>query len=195
MEQIYRSFKDLFLLGLLIPPLAGLAVLVLRWMRRRKGPAEAWRTTTIDVLLVCAAIPAIGFTLVGGATLDSPRFQLVPFRDMTQLLLHSVSMEIAVAQISGNLLLFAGFGALLPMRWARFASWRVLILAGAGMGVLIETAQAFFGRISTIDDALLNAGGFLLAAALTHHWWRHGGSTDETGRAITLGAEESHHSA
>jgi glycopeptide antibiotics resistance protein len=83
----------------------------------------------------------------------------------------SVSFDEAVIQLGGNLAVFAAFGALAPLRW-RIGLGAVAALAAAG-SITVETLQYALdlGRVSSVDDVLLNTAGAILAALATRRWW------------------------
>jgi glycopeptide antibiotics resistance protein len=91
----------------------------------------------------------------------------VPLRDVLTLAPGDL-----VVQIGGNLLVFAAAGFLLPVRWP-VGIGTVLLLA-AGASTLVEIAQYALdlGRVSSVDDVLLNALGAGLAAAAAQPLWR-----------------------
>lgn len=76
----------------------------------------------------------------------------------------------AVIQLGGNLAVFAAFGVFAPMRW-RLNAWSVTALAALGSAVL-ETLQYVLdlGRVTALDDVLVNAAGAGLAAVLARRW-------------------------
>ena len=143
-------------------PVAALLV----WTRSAR---RGWRNPTLEAVLVLGTLPWLWMVLTprgSGRALD-----LVPFADLAGQL----SAASAVEQIGGNLLVFAALGAAAPMRWG--LGWRVVALAAAG-SVAIEIVQYVLaiGRVSSIDDVLLNVVGAALAAAATRLWWRAGWS-------------------
>jgi glycopeptide antibiotics resistance protein len=71
---------------------------------------------------------------------------------------------VAVEQIGGNLLVFAAFGFCARLRW-NLAGWRVVGLAAAG-SALVEVLQWVLdlGRVSSVNDVILNATGAGLAS-------------------------------
>ncbi len=99
--------------------------------------------------------------------------QLVPLRDLLDVLRGGDTL----VQLVGNLLAFAAIGFFLPMRLrlAR-APWVPLVVAlvVAGLSVIVEALQFVLrlGRVSSIDDVLINAVGAALASLLSVRWWR-----------------------
>jgi glycopeptide antibiotics resistance protein len=78
----------------------------------------------------------------------------------------------AVIQMGGNLAVFAAFGVFGPMRW-RLGVWAVTGLA-ALFSATLEILQYVLdlGRVSAVDDVLVNALGAGLAALLARPWRR-----------------------
>lgn len=77
-----------------------------------------------------------------------------------------------VVQVGGNLLVLAAFGAFLPMRFAVLDRlWRVGVVAAAA-AVTMEVLQYVLnlGRVSSVDDVLVNTTGAVVAALLTRRW-------------------------
>jgi glycopeptide antibiotics resistance protein len=92
---------------------------------------------------------------------------LVPLRDLAEL-----TSGPAFAQVTGNLLAFAALGALISIRSPRFTRlWRVALLAAA-LSVTVEVLQyaLSLGRVSSIDDVLLNTAGAVPASLATRPW-------------------------
>jgi len=153
--------------------LAGLPIgvlvgwLLIRW--RRPRPA---RDSVAEVAIVVGTLPWIWMILT---PLDTPReTKLVPLLDIMNQL--TVSLVAAFFQIVGNLLVFAAFGFFAPIRW-RIGIPAVMLMAGLG-SVTVETLQYVLdiGRVTSIDDVLLNASGAGLAALSSSRWrssrWR-----------------------
>ncbi|WP_406289005.1 VanZ family protein [Embleya sp. NBC_00896] len=101
---------------------------------------------------------------------DSRAVSVVPLRDLLTVL--RADPTTAVVQVGGNLLVFAALGCLLPVYSARFAGragrWRVAGVAALS-STAIELAQwvLAIGRVSSVDDVLLNTAGALAAAVLS----------------------------
>jgi len=74
------------------------------------------------------------------------------------------------------LMVFAALGFCLPLRWPELASpARVFAVAVAG-SVAIEVTQYVLdlGRVSAVDDVLVNVGGALLAACVSRYCFEQG---------------------
>ncbi|MEV4753934.1 VanZ family protein [Micromonospora sp. NPDC049559] len=169
-------------------PLAVLAVLVLAGWRRRRGvPARlARRHSLAEVAMVVGTVPWIWMILTPRR---APRQTwLVPLTDLANQVLHTPPVEVAV-QAGGNLLVFAALGFFGPIRFPALAGPVRLLLLGAAGSALVETLQYVLdlGRVSSVDDVLLNAAGAALASLLSRPWWRTEVPPPPPARA-TLGA-------
>ncbi|MEV7966734.1 VanZ family protein [Sphaerisporangium sp. NPDC088356] len=135
--------------------------------RARGGHPHPARTAYADVFAVAGTLPWLWMILTPGRT---PGVSLVPLRDLAELA--SGPFGAAFAQVGGNLLVFAALGALLPIRSPYFTRlWRLALLAGA-LSVTVEALQygLRLGRVSSVDDVLLNAAGAVLAGLATRPW-------------------------
>jgi glycopeptide antibiotics resistance protein len=103
----------------------------------------------------------------------------VPLQELPDYL--AAPVGVLIVQIGGNLAVFAGFGALAPVRW-RLRWWQVVAMAAVG-SVTVESLQHLLGlgRVASADDVLLNTCGAGLAAVLSRPWWRiRGHESDAT---------------
>lgn len=91
---------------------------------------------------------------------------LMPFATLVQMV--SDPTATTVLQLLGNVLLLSWVGLLLPALAARAQSIAMITLAGAGISVLIETLQyvTSSGRVTTVDDVILNTVGVLVGALI-----------------------------
>ncbi|GAA4250711.1 VanZ family protein [Dactylosporangium darangshiense] len=98
------------------------------------------------------------------------RINLDPVRGLAGVL--TSGPRDAIIQMGGNLAVFAAFGVFGPMRW-RLGVWAVTGLAALGSAVL-ETLQYVLdlGRVTALDDVLVNAAGAGIAALLARRWRR-----------------------
>jgi glycopeptide antibiotics resistance protein len=137
--------------GLLV--VAGLT----RW---RAGRPSARRHSVAEVGMVLGTLPWMWMILT---PLPAPgELRLVPLADLADQV--AGAPVTAFFQIGGNLLVFAAFGFFAPLRWP-VSPWLVAAWA-AGASLLVEAAQHVLalGRVSSVDDVLLNAAGAGLAA-------------------------------
>jgi hypothetical protein len=134
--------------------------LVVRWLERirvRRGvdPRRARRNSLAEVAMVACTLPWLWMILTPLPGTGAVR--LVPFVDLLTVL--RADPAVAVAQIGGNLLVFAGFGVFAPIRWS--IRWPAVLLVAALASGLVEAAQYLLelGRVSSVDDVVLNAAG------------------------------------
>jgi hypothetical protein len=150
-------------------PIGAIAARQLAIHRERAGRPHPTRTAWLDLGMVVGTLPWIWMILTpSNGTND---INLVPFRDLAAVL--TAAPQTVVVQVAGNLLVFAALGALLPMRSARTAGLAPVALVAAAGSIAVETLQHLLhlGRVSSIDDVLLNVAGAALAALVTRRRW------------------------
>ncbi|MEV7008312.1 VanZ family protein [Streptosporangium sp. NPDC051022] len=150
-------------------PLAVLTAWLLARRRARNGHPLPLRTAAADVAMAVGTAPWIWMILTPAPVPST--VSLIPFRDL--LLLLRGSADTLFVQVGGNLLVFAALGALLPVRSARFASFTRVAGVAAAASCTVELLQygLRLGRVSSVDDVLINTAGAVLAAAVTRRWW------------------------
>ncbi|MBL6280355.1 VanZ family protein [Micromonospora fiedleri] len=128
--------------------------------RKRGVPAglaarRAWATTVMSVW-------TLPWLVVVLTPLDAPRdVRLVPLRDLVEILADPPLT--AFFQIVGNLLVFAAVGFGLGMGWQVRLTHVVIVAAGMSTAVEVLQYALALGRVSSIDDVLLNTAGAGLA--------------------------------
>jgi hypothetical protein len=153
-----------------LPVAAAGAVLLSR--RRVAGGlrrAEAARRSRLEMAMLAGTVPWLWLIFT---PLPAERaVLLVPLRDLAVQVVDDPPR--AVAQIGGNLLVFAAVGAFGPMRWPVLAGVGRLLAGGAVASIAVETTQHALdiGRVWSIDDVLLNALGAALGGVATRRWW------------------------
>lgn len=175
------------LLGLLVA--AAAMRLLVRFRSLRGVPRGlAWQRSVAEVGLVVGTLPWFWMILTPK---DADRaVSLVPFRDLADQL--SGPLSAALVQVGGNLLVLAAFGFFLPIRFRLVAGGgraprqvllRVAVLAAAA-STTVEVLQYLLdlGRVSSVDDVLVNVAGAVLAAMCSRRWWA-GSRPDGAGRA------------
>jgi hypothetical protein len=148
-------------------PLVVQATVSLARQRIRRGdpPRRAWRRSVAEVGIVYGTVPGVWMTMLPGVRAGdvTGAVSLVPLRDLETM---------STFQVVGNLLIFAAWGLLAPLRFPALATVaRVTMLAAAG-SVVIETTQYVLrlDRVSSVDDVLLNAAGAGLASLVSLGW-------------------------
>ncbi|GAA2796039.1 VanZ family protein [Saccharopolyspora taberi] len=168
MITVWQSWGHVLLAAAFALPPAVLAVVVLaRW---RAGSEGAVRRSVAEVGAVVGTLPWLWMVLTPRP--GEPELALVPLRDLVdQLYGRPVA---ATVQIAGNLLVLAAFGAFLPMRFAALSRPHRIAVAAAAVSLAIELLQYALrlGRVSSVDDVLLNTAGAVLSSLLTQRWRR-----------------------
>lgn len=81
-----------------------------------------------------------------------PRVNLIPFRWISE----------GVLPYMENILLFIPLGLMLPLIWKKYEVLRKTTFFGLTFSLSIELSQLFNGRITDIDDLLMNTLGALI---------------------------------
>ncbi|MCA2211931.1 VanZ family protein [Jidongwangia harbinensis] len=171
MSEAFRDHGWVALTALLlVPALGGLPARLAAHRRMRRGvpPGPAWRHSLAEVAMVAGTVPwlVMAFTpqpAAGGVT-------AVPLRDLAVQLAGDPGT--VLAQVTGNLLVFAAFGFAAPVRFRSLRPPLVGVLACAGsLAVEIGQYALDIGRVSSADDVLLNTLGAMAAAGLSRRWW------------------------
>lgn len=174
MTSIGERYGTVILVALFVGVPAGILVVI--WMARRRiaagwNPSWAWRASVSEVGIVVGTAPWVWMIMT--PTPGAGGIQLVPFRDLAAVL----TGDDTLVQLVGNLLVFAALGFFLPIRLRLAPPGAVVfVVAGiaAALSIVLEELQFALqlGRVSSIDDVILNALGAGLAALLSMHWWR-----------------------
>ncbi|MEU7986754.1 VanZ family protein [Streptosporangium canum] len=169
MQQVWDAWGNIIIAAVLAVPPALIAVRLLTLRRLRAGHPFPIRTAVADVVMVVGTAPWIWMILTPGA--GGSGLSLIPLRDLWTVL--QGPAETAFVQVGGNLLVFAALGAMLPVRSARCASLAGVAAVAATASLAVELLQygLRLGRVSSVDDVLVNTAGAVLAAAVTRRWW------------------------
>ncbi|MCW6007097.1 VanZ family protein [Micromonospora sp. CPCC 205371] len=154
-----------------LPIVVALVAVLSTWRLRRGMPARvAWWRSAAEIGAVAGTLPWIWMILTPGQ--GPRRMHLVPLRDLAVQL--GGDPGTAVVQAGGNLLVFAALGFFAPVRVAALASPLRLAALGAAGSVVVEVTQYALdlGRVSSVDDVLLNALGAMLAGFASRRWWQ-----------------------
>ncbi|NYF56104.1 VanZ family protein [Micromonospora purpureochromogenes] len=170
MGQVWREWGDVLLATLVAVPVTVLLVALLARVRAAPTRREAWRRSAVEVGMVAGTLPWVWMILTPRAA--PGEVKLVPLRDLVDLVAAGPPATVVV-QVVGNLLVFAALGFLAPVRSAALAGVGRLFLLGAAASALVECAQYALdlGRVTSVDDVLLNATGAALAGLLSRRWW------------------------
>jgi hypothetical protein len=162
MTTVWHTWSGVLVGSALGVPVAGLlAWLVIRWR-----PERPVRFAVAEVFGIGGTVPWLWMILTPDPA-GTRRISLLPLRDLATLAPRDL-----VVQIGGNLLVFAAAGFFLPVRY-RLGVPAVLALAAAG-SVTVETLQYALdlGRVSSVDDVLVNTLGAGLFALCSRPWHR-----------------------
>lgn len=150
-------------------PLALVAIRALARRRAARGVpvGEACRNTAAEVGMTAGTLPWLWMILT---PIPAPReVEPIPLVDLAGQL--QGTPVTAFFQVGGNLLVLSAFGFFAPLRW-RIGLASVVAIAAAG-SLTVEILQFWIalGRVSSVDDVLLNAVGAGLAALASRRWW------------------------
>ncbi|WP_305788513.1 VanZ family protein [Symbioplanes lichenis] len=164
MGAAWRDHGLTVLLAVLVLP--GLGLLAYRWRRHKASR----RNALAEIGLVLGTLPWLVMLFTPQPADRS--LQLVPLRDLVSW--GSTGTGTAIAQTAGNLLVLAAVGFFAPIRFVAVATLTRVLAVAAALAVVIEALQwlLMIGRVSSIDDVLVNTLGAGLAALLSRRWWR-----------------------
>lgn len=170
MAEVWERWGGVLAASAVAIPLVASMVWGLAAYRQRRGASASWarRASAAEVCAVAGTLPWIWMILTPN---DGDRaVQLTPFVDLAELFNGDVSTM--VVQLVGNLLVFAAAGFFLPVRF-ELGLGAVAAMAAAG-SLVVEALQYVvdIGRVSSVDDVLLNTVGAVTAALLSRPWWR-----------------------
>jgi VanZ like protein len=168
---VWRSWGHVIVAAVLALPVIVLVVVALaRWRTATGTPrGTAVRRSLAETLAVAGTVPWLWMVLT--PVPGRRAVVLVPLRDL--ITLFSAQPSTVIVQVGGNLLVLAAFGAFLPVRFATVARLGRVAAAAAATSVTIELLQyvLHIGRVSSVDDVLVNTAGAVIGAAITRHWW------------------------
>ncbi|WP_240450078.1 VanZ family protein [Streptomyces sp. S1] len=145
---------------------------------------EAGRPPTADrgrgravfaAVALLALVPFLLVTLAHGYGTEN-RISAVPLREILDASAHAdVDLSDARAvNLVGNVLLLVPFGTAAAFVWPGRRRVLKTALTGAALSVTVEVAQyaLSLGRVTSVDDVLLNTSGAALGAVLVRRWTR-----------------------
>ncbi|MCF2532607.1 VanZ family protein [Yinghuangia soli] len=164
MGEVWRAWGDVLTVWAVGVPLlvAATAVLVRVRVRQGRPRREALRWSVAEAAIVGGTLPWVWMILT--PTAGPGGVSLVPLRDLVATLGSAPST--VVVQVGANLVLFVPLGFCLPLRLPRWAGVARMTLLGAAVSASLESAQYVLGlgRVSSVDDVLMNAAGAGLGA-------------------------------
>ncbi|BBH18462.1 hypothetical protein Back2_27490 [Nocardioides baekrokdamisoli] len=159
----FLTFSGAVTTAVVVAPFLPVLMCLLAAIRRLRGraPGAALRTAVLDVGLIYATVVPIWLTMVPGG---HPGLVVHPWTDIPTMP-HDALL--------GNLLLLAGIGFFVPMRFRLMSSVTLTTLLAMAISCAIETCQYVLpiGRVASIDDVILNTSGAAVAAILAVPWW------------------------
>jgi glycopeptide antibiotics resistance protein len=100
-------------------------------------------------------------------------YNFVPLDSIYDTLTQAVSVDVALKQVLGNMVLFFPLGFLVPLRWSYFMTMRRVLLLGLFTSCVIEFLQFAISvaihyryRSVDMDDVLLNTLGCMVGFLL-----------------------------
>ena len=165
MIEVWERFGPVIVAAVAIIPVAvALAVVLTRHRVARGIPlGEARRRSRAELAIVAGTWPWLWMILM--PTDGERAVRLVPLVDLTDVLISAPS--VVVVQVVGNLLVFAAWGWCGPIRF-RIGPAEV---GGVALiaSVTVEALQygLSLGRVSSVDDVLINVLGAVLAASVS----------------------------
>lgn len=169
MADTWELWGTVIIAGTFFALLAVPAIMTLSRRRARAGHPAPLRTALADVGIAVGAAPWIWMILTpsGGPSRVGP----VPFGDLADLV--GAPWETVFVQVGGNLLVFAALGALLPVRSRAMSSTARVAAVAAACSTTVEALQYALdlGRVSSVDDVLLNTAGAAIFSVVTRRWW------------------------
>jgi hypothetical protein len=167
--SVWLRFWPQVSISLLALPIAALVAARLARRRRARGvpPDVARRNAVAEVVMVVGTVPWLWMILT---PLPAEReVYLIPFVDLSHQIHQGAGF--LIPQIGGNLAVFAAFAAGAVVRWG-LRVWTVAALAALGSAT-VEVLQFALdlGRVTSIDDVLVNTAGAAAAAAIARRLW------------------------
>jgi hypothetical protein len=163
MLGFWRAFQSLVPVGLLAAAVLG--ILFVAWRRSgatgRRYAAGAFLATWLLAASAVTLRPQPAMIDAHGRFI-SRDLQLVPFRELGDIIVHATTWHVFLEQVVGNVVLFLPCGLGLAM-WTldRHAPPWTGLVVGALIGSVIELAQwiAQTGRVSSVDDVIVACVG------------------------------------
>ncbi|MBB5171934.1 VanZ family protein [Texcoconibacillus texcoconensis] len=176
MEQLWRAFSQAIPLLLILIPF----VILIGWLfynknvKKGETKKKALYVVIINSFLILSIIGVLLVTLLprpgGGQSV-----QLVPFLSIWDTLVNSVHYTGPIRNIGFNILLFIPLGFFLTLKLqSQYKLLRITII-GMLFSIGVELAQYFLaiGRVSNIDDVILNTFGTFVGVLMGYFVKKH----------------------
>ena len=137
------------------------------WLRQKK---IVWKREAVLLLMFVNLAVLIRFVfypfftvngevqplIINMSSLQPLRVNLIP---LVNILDYDIKREAAI-NIIGNISMFIPTGVIMPILYKRLDCFWKVLLAGAGLSLVIEMIQLLFpGSVTDIDDLILNTAG------------------------------------
>ncbi|MFE2039827.1 VanZ family protein [Streptomyces sp. NPDC059477] len=176
MGRVFSSYADELAAALFVgvPLSITVAWLLHRFVLEWAPGAGIRRLAVLDGLLAASVLPFLYATLSRGYG-SGRTLSVIPFGELSSSFSTAqvALSEVTLLNIGGNMALLFLFGALLPLRSRRCRGFGRVATVAALMSVCVEAAQFVLavGRVSSVDDVLVNVAGALTGALVTRPWW------------------------
>ena len=169
-----RLINISFLAGELVFTVLWLIIRGVIWIRQKK---IVWKREALLLLMYINLAVLIRFVfypffpvdgqvqplIINMKSMLPPRVNLIPF---VNILDYDSKREAAI-NIIGNIGLFIPTGIIMPILYRRLYSFWKVLLAGAGLSLVIEIIQLLLpGSVTDIDDLILNTAGAAIGCGI-----------------------------
>ncbi|MEU9338604.1 VanZ family protein [Streptomyces sp. NPDC048290] len=176
MGRVFSSYADELTVAVFlgVPLSITLAWLLHRFVIARTPGPGIRRLAVLDGLLAVSVLPFLYATLSRGYG-SGRTLSVVPFSELSSSFSTAqvALSEVTLMNIGGNTALLFLFGALLPVRSRRCRGFARVAAVAALLSIGVEAAQYALavGRVSSVDDVLVNVVGALIGALVSRPWW------------------------
>ncbi|QOY34677.1 VanZ family protein [Anaerobacillus isosaccharinicus] len=168
MEQLWRAFNQVIPIFLICIPF----IILIGWFlyyRKVKAGEEKKKALIYSIINIFLVLSIIGILMVTMLPGSLSGIQLVPFVSSIDVLFNSVDYTVPIRILGFNVVLFIPFGVFMALRI--YSKRKVILLTtliGMLLSIIIEFLQyaLAIGRISNIDDVILNSFGAFLGAII-----------------------------
>ena len=181
--EVRRLIEISLLTGELFFTVLWLLIRGMIWIQQKK---IAWKREAFLLLMFINLAVLIRFVFYPFFTVNGKVQPLIIYMDSIQplrvnliplvnILDYDIKREAAI-NIIGNISMFIPTGIIMPILYKRLDRFWKVLLAGAGLSLMIEMIQLLFpGSVTDIDDLILNAGGVAIGYGIYKLAVRHRG--------------------